>query len=203
MKRLNVLIFISVFSLSVFAQDREVIIIDNVQKTDTIVKTIEKPKQRYQPHAVGIEVNYGFSGMDGGLRYTWNFIPYAGWDVIKLKFSTNDMFNQMAYINALSGIRASTPRFGRSKATHFYTAFRLGVAYYEDIFYNGSWNDYWNEEDWDWDTRIGFTFEYDLGIHFKHFYINLFKYSYLNSKHFFGLGFGVDIGKLKEFGKKE
>jgi hypothetical protein len=157
---------------------------------------------KYQPHAFGIEMSYGLGisneryddtysfGLDASIRYTWNFIPYVGWDVIKLKFSTNNEFEQIAYINALSGIRFATPRFGQNKTTHFYTAFRFGAAYYKDYFtYNYVFYHPGNE--------FGFTWECDLGIHLKHFFVNI-KYSSLNARHYVGFGLGADIGKFVE-----
>ena len=111
MRKLSVLIFISVFSLSVFAQNREVIMVGETRKTDTIVTIIEPVKPKYQPHAVGIETGPGFGfgcmednmaiGLNASIRYTWNFMPYVGWDVIKFKFSANDWFEQIGYINVL------------------------------------------------------------------------------------------------------
>lgn len=217
MKKLSTLIlFFSVFALSAFAQNVEVIIVDNVQKTDTIVKEVKvKIKNGYQPHAVGIEaslglgndMDYGFGfGLDASVRYTWNFIPYVGWDALKLKFFANGWFEQIGYINALSGIRFSTPRFGKSKSSHVYTAFCFGVAYYRDakLQYRDSDSDWRGiEGDYLGFEKLGFTWEWDIvGIHFRHLFMNV-KYSYLNEKHYIGFGLGIDIGKLVAIQKKK
>jgi len=210
MKKIIICILFNVICLSVFAQKRESILINQDIKTDTTVITIEPAKARYQPHAVGIEAStgYGFGpmmdlplGFDASIRYTWNIIPYIGWEVIKFKFSFNDGLEQTGYINALSGVRFSTPRFGRSKASYVYTAFRFGAAYYNDYDYYGY--NYYGYNDYYYYDRFGFTWECDMvGIHFRHFFMN-FKYSYLNAKHYIGYSLGVDIGKLKEIKKRK
>jgi len=224
MKKVSILIlFISIFIVSAFSQNKQnqkkqvIMVIDTVTtKTDTITIKPVLDTAMYIPHAVGIEwswgyinkwsnmgSNFGLIGMDYGLRYTWNFLPYVGWDVIKLRLSANiapDISNSTQFgFGALSGIRFATPCWGKHKSTNFYTAFRFGAAYYINRIGNYDNDDFYTY------NSFGFTWELNLGFHFKHFFLDLFKYSYIDSAHYFGFGMGVDIGKRKpvEYGKKK
>lgn len=167
---------------------------------------MKNPVLKYQPHALGIEMNNGLAirdktyfdfigttyGSDLGLRYTWNFSPYFGWDAIKLKLFHSGNNFQIGLINVLTGIRASTPRFGSRKIAYLYGALRLGGAYYLDEFEIKDENIYENDY---WGFKFGFTPELEFGIHFKHLFFGP-KYSYLNRMHYIGLNLGIDIGKL-------
>ena len=142
--------------------------------------------------------NYVAYGFDIGIHYTWNFSPYVGWDVIKLKFSIGNSFDQIGYINILTGIRASTPRFNvGSKKTYVYSAFRLGGCYVKDMDFHYDTPPYANGHTIIYD-KFGFTCELDLGLHFKRLFFGP-KYSYLNHKHYIGFNVGVDI----EIGNKK
>ena len=169
---------------------------------------------KYQPHAFGIEVSNGISvcnrdyhiehssgihyGFDVGFRYTWNFLPYVGLDA-KLKTAWSFMDFQPNFFHILTGIRASTPRFGSKKNVYVYGAFRLGGAlYFEEYLALAEHGDYERYGV----MKLGFTCEFDFGIHFKHFFFGP-KYSYLDNMHHLGVNVGVDIGKLVEINKKK
>ena len=172
----------------------------------------EKPNPKYQPHAFGIDmgvgttfssvegkINRGWSddgrsfGIDLGLfRYTWNFMPYIGWDAIKIKFQTYDVTENQITFQGLTGVRGSTPRFGKTKASYGYAAFRMGLAgiiadEFQDETYGG------------FGFRI--AFEAEIGLHFRRFYL-FTKWSNTNQINYLGIGLGVDFGKIVEIPKK-
>jgi len=170
----------------------------------------EKPMPKYQPHAFGIDMSGGIAfssntgkinngvsvGIDVGLfRYTWNFMPYIGWDAIKLKFQSYDGFEMAPTFQGLTGVRFCTPRFGKTKASYGYTAFRIGMA--------GIIADEFLDDD---SNKVGFGFraayEAEIGLHFRRLYL-FAKWSNTSQMNYLGMGLGVDFGKIVDIKKKK
>jgi len=185
-------------------------------ETPSLAHTDIEPeiKPIYQSHTFGVEMSNGINvrnkdyfdyvpyrgicyGFDVGFRYTWNFLPYVGLDT-KLKTALTFRDSQFNFLSVLAGIRASTPCFGKKKTTYFFSTFRLGCAFFGDTFEHNA--DYTAGDRDYFDFKFGFTYEFDLGIHFKYLFFGP-KYSYLNSMHHIGLNVGVDICKLVEIYK--
>ena len=128
----------------------------------------------------------GYNFHIGGL-YTYNFSPYFGLDLIKLKFEHGrahwndatclncDLERNITSIQAMTGFRLSTPHFGKEKNTNAFTALRGGISHISE---NGS---YWTiggregkvaykNEDID---RFRACMEWDVGIQYKRVYFAL------------------------------
>ncbi len=167
---------------------------------------------KYLPYSFGFDLSMGYIGFDSGIQFTRNFTPYIGWDVLKLKFSVYDededdyhyYYKNQEGISLLSGVRGSTPRFGRNKTSHVYSAFRLGICYYsrdheyEHYSYRGG--DYYH----DIKTDEGFSgsLEWDLGIHLSHMFFYT-RVSVVDDIPFIGIGIGADFGRLVEVKTKK
>ena len=186
-----------------------------------IEKTTEKSSRKYLPFSFGIELGGGVpANFDFGIRLTKNFVPYFGLDILKLKYNytylSENNIARLGYngdytsnsIQVLFGIRGATPHFGSKKTTNIYSSLRFGCGYFLDT-------DWYNDNGWLATINnsegfypdgtgssidnyyAGFCMEWDLGIHFRHFFFGT-TLAY-GSNVTFGLRLGIDIGRKKSY----
>ncbi|MDR2963179.1 MAG: hypothetical protein LBU90_06085 [Bacteroidales bacterium] len=170
-------------------------------------------KPKYQPFAVGFDLNVGFAEyFDMGIRATRNFTPRFGWDIIKVQkiiwgsalFSFDTDFGGEGVV-AYTGLRFPSNRFGKNKAGYFYTACRGGIGYYFMNYGYASRGGYYVSEYYS-EEEMGFSTELELGLHGKMAFLFVkgsshCLFNFEQAIFVIGCGMGIDIGRVKEWGK--
>ena len=207
-----------------------------VDYPQTVIKLIGVEKEEpvtsrvYYKHIIGIEGGAGIpisrvdEPYDGynfhfGARYTYNISPYFGVEVIKLKFEkgraywendnslNSDCERNLTTVQALAGLRATTPHFGVRNNITVFTALRAGMAFSSENGYYWTMGGrdqiryYQNNEL----KRFRPAFEWDIGVQYKRVYLaaslNGFRVTDLLHRDwrqifpFHGIKIGVDIAR--------